>query len=309
MALKFRLIASIAGLALIAGGMSACSAEAVTSECVLIVGNGGSEPHVVKKVVYPGESVGDEGDDWKKYLPCGPRNFIINPPNDKNYGDRHTPSVGWTNASADGKSPAMQVKVWSTANWELNQNLAVLKDFWVFCQKYGCSSDQSQDNSANFSSPGWNGMLGENMSPAIDRAVAKALLKFSPELWRSQDQWGKLAGEISNNIMNELKDPLSGHPFFCGRGSDSRNKGECKPIKFTIDQPGVEPVDAQIVQITNNAQAATADQLQDQQRIDRTNKLYGPYADYYRGLQDTIDKCKSADKCQIYVGTQPNVKP
>lgn len=306
MALKFRLIASVAGLVLIAGGMSACSSVANTAECILIVGNGGGEAHTVKKVVYPGESHSDEGDDWEKHIPCGQRNYIINP-NGQGGGDRHNPAVARTGTSEDGKIPPMMVKTWLTANWELNQNLAVLKKFWIYCQKYNCASDESLDNSKNFSSDGWNGMLRESLSPAIDRAVAVAAAKFGPDLWKNLALRGKFAEEISNALVNELKEPLSGNQFFCGRGSDSRDKSECKPIKFTIE--GIDPVDERVIQIENNAQASNQEQTQDQQRIDRTNRLYGPYADYYRGLQDTIDKCNGKQPCQIYVGTQPNVKP
>lgn len=304
--MNFRLIGSIAGLVLVAGGLTACSAVANTAECVLVVGNGGGEAHTVKKVVYPGESHGDEGDDWQKHVPCGQRNFIINPPG-QGSGDRHNPVVGRTGASEDGKTPPMMVKSWVTANWELNQNEPVLKKFWIYCQKYNCASDNELDNSKNFSSDGWSGMLRESLSPAIDRAGAIAISKFGPDLWKNLALRGKLAEEFSSAVMNELKDPLSGNPFFCGRGSESRDKGECKPIKFTIE--GIDPVDDRVIQIENNAQASNQEQNQDQSRIDRTNKLYGPYGDYYRGLQDTIDRCNGKTACQIYVGTQPNVKP
>lgn len=76
-----------------------------------------------------------------------------------------------------------------------------------------------------------------------------------------------------------------------------------EPIKFTIEQPGVEPMDPQVMDIQNRIQAQNEEQSADQARIDRTNKLYGPYADYFRSVQDAIDRCNAKAGCQILIGS------
>lgn len=290
-------LALLAVLALVAAfGLTACSTQAFPQECVYIVGSGAGEDHKVKEIVYPGETKGDEGDDVVARVPCNARNFIVTP--DENRGDSHAPIVAWTKSTETAQR--IQVNVWLTANWTLNQNEPILTSFYDFCAKYGCASDDPDEDlsKSNYATEGWNGMLRENMLPAIMRAATTAVGSFGPEIATDPARWPELAEALSGPMMDELKIPLGDRPFFCATSSKPGPKGTCEDIVFTVEK--VEPTDQRVQESYDDAALVASQQVADEARFKQAETLYGPYAGYFLGLQDLAKRCAKSG-CVIYV--------
>lgn len=280
-------------------GLSACgTARAYSSQCAFIIGDGVGDNRDVKKVVYPGTRF-SVGDDIVRFVPCNARNFII--ANRENNRDRTNPVEAKT--AATETKPATRVQVYLSTFWALNQKESVLKEFVPFCEKYNCYASESKvSGSDNYSTPGWNGMLGENFSPAIDRAVATAMTKFPPNVWEDRSQWTKVADAIQQEIQKELRVATgSKNDFFCSSGSDTREGEKCDPPRFVIDH--MEPADKRLIQQQQDVAAATGQKTVDTERRAAAEKLYGNLAGYYLGLQDTIAACqKAGQNCTVIVG-------
>jgi hypothetical protein len=245
-------------------------------------------------------NIGNDNTAW--YYPCDARNYVTAPSG----GDRKDPMPVKTGTDKNGNTPGMPVQVWTSVYWTPTQVDAVMPAFLAFCLKYGCaeSSDQTDASVAlnpHSSTPGWNNMLAENLGPAVDRATNDVIGQFGPSLWTDRASWPRLGALIAQNLNAELaKETGNSHPYFCGDSSTTRN---CTPM--TVEVSNVTPADPAVQQLYNQQIAAEQALSVNAARLAAAQKLYGPYAQYFLGLQDLADQCKT---CTIYVGA-PNTIP
>lgn len=303
--------AAFLGLAtLAAGALVACtSAKSYPNQCTLVVGNGVGDQHQVKKIAYPGDSVKLDGDEKQWFVPCNERNYIIG--TDAKNSDYQVPAVAYTAASTDGTQPREQIKITLSSFWGLNENYNVLaKQFAPFCAKYTCydtKANTDESTASHSSNAGWNAMLGENFLPAINRAVADVALKYGPDLWSDHAQWSKFSDDLGPAFMTEVQKAWAasspGANFFCGDIEASRT-GDCTPVRFVIDN--ITPVDPRVQQLANDLLVLQAQSALTAKQIEQAQLKYGPYWQYFLGLQDTINDC-SDKNCSIVVGNPGTV--
>lgn len=299
--------------------LTGCTAKAYASQCAFIVGNGVGDSRDVKQVLLPGEKV-SKGDDEDFYVPCNGRNFVVTP--DTNHGDRHNAVVATTGASADGKTPGTEMKVWISVYWTLNENRDVLKQFYNNrCRKFACAGTEPSDESgsANFTpTAGWNGMLNETQSPALDRTGNDVMRQFDPAIWREPAKWNGGEGSVAQAFQDAYAAELrvssqSGNVnYFCG---DSLPAGDgktatCTPMTFTVER--VEPNDPAIVTLYNQgvildqrAAQARAAAGANKARLDAATALYGSREQAGAALreQDAIAACsQSKTTCVVNLG-------
>jgi hypothetical protein len=299
--------------------LSACGPQNTantTASCAFVVGDG-SDNHdaTVHAVYYPGATFDEGTYEDTKYFPCNPRTFIINPPGQKNangqpIGDRHVPVYAYTKDNT-------KVRIWLTAYWTLNQSPSVLKsEFAPVCLKFSCWSGDSNSNKANFSTPGWNGMLGETISKGIDQAALVATHGFADvDLFENHDPAKiKSLGEAFSKEFNDSVRPTTGatNDLFCGSGSTSgwenpekpgHGKFACGQVRFVIDE--VEPADANLNQQVAQITGKDAKKRANSDQLEIAESKYGTQAKFWLGLQDTAKQCTS--KCTIVVGSPQQV--
>lgn len=297
-----KVLAVLVAGAFVATGLVGCSVRPQTSQCAFIIQNGFQRDHGVKKIVYPNQSVHKGGNDDVWYVPCNARNYTISPSGQA--GDRHSPAVAMTGPSKDGKTPGNQVNVWLTMHWTLNENKSVMIDFWAFCQKYTCQSAQQNDNSgANSSTSGWNNMLAENMSSAINRAVVDVAPNFDPDVWKNQSEWPNFATQLGTVILKELRASVQPFTddFFCVDATTTREGKACTAPTFTVES--IDPTNSALRGIQNKQSEMDAQQAQNEQRLNQARQLYGPYANWELAQSDLIDQCKTdGQTCTIVLG-------
>jgi hypothetical protein len=285
-----------------------------SASCSFVVGDGdGDHDARVHHVYLPNDNIHyDESSEIVRYVPCNARNFIINDgtirnANNQVVGDRDTPTVAYTTTN-------VKMKIMSTTAWTLNQSTNAMINFWTFCFKYTCASSKDTAGTANFSTPGWNGMLGENFNPTIDASIQEAAKQFGDELWQDHDRhvFDKLS-KAASNIFKDRVRQLNGYStdLFCGSGNsqwDSKRKNfTCSAVRIIIND--VQAADASLQQTASKETQAEQDKKANAKRLDAAKELYGDDASGWLGLQDTIEKCKAAGStCIINLGGS-NVSP
>jgi hypothetical protein len=312
------LVAVLAAVCLVMGA-AACSdpkdAPTSTASCAFIVGNGRSGNDAdIHKIVYPGDLVqlekggDDEADEDAWYVPCNSRNYIINDgtvrnANDDRVGDRFTPVTGYVGSG-------VQVKAWVTAEWTLNQSDAAMRNFWSTCHKYNCASAEDKGGNANFSTPGWNGMLGEVFGPSLDRAAALAFVQVTDDIWQKHDprEYDKVASAMAESFADIVR-AKTGYTqdLFCGSGNsgwkDPTKPGEgeftCTNVRITIDR-----VERAKVKADDETSAGVAEI--NRQRLENAKVLYGDNAAYWLAVMDAIEACKETQStCVFNIGDPP----
>lgn len=311
-----RATAALAGAVVLGSTLTACSGVSTPSAmCGFIVGDGESgHDSKVHKVVWPDQTISDADFDPNKekavYVPCNSRNYIINDGTDTNanggkVGDRDKPTVAYTKDKT-------QVLVQSRASWTLNQNEDVLRKFYPFCYKYSdCLSPAKEGGNVNSATKGWNDMLGENMGPALDKAIQDAMSTIPDDIWKNQDR--KLMDQVGAAVSNAFAEavrPYIGFSenLFCGSGNsswpDSNKPGvgefSCSNVRVTI-----EKVERKVSTDSNGNVDSEKTQVElNQQRLRIFTALYGSKeaAAYWLGLQDTLDKCKPPATCIVNIG-------
>lgn len=291
--------ATLASSALIlTAGLVGCGSEISNTQqvstpqgmCAYLIGNGNASGgnRTVNKIVYPGETAKYNSDfDSPNYFPCGPRNFVVA----ENSGDEE--AGGKTLLDARTKT-GTQVRVSLSAYWTPNRGSAAVEDFITLCAKYNCASQDlnGNDGDTNFSSPGWNGMLRENLYPALQRSAASVLPTISDEIWIQDDAGLKkdASDAISFAFADELaKTTGASEPLFCGSGSTGNSDDfECADVRIVVDK---------VVAANSGLQTQTDEQLAKQRQIDLENntaearialsdRLYGPLAAQIRACED-----------------------
>lgn len=254
------LVLAVFGGTLILSGCS--NTKTYASDCALIVGRGVGDTRSVKDVIHPGEQSHLKGDDEQFVVPCNARNFLVTPGNE--HGDRHNPMTGTTKKVLDANgtplSPGTPVQAFARMYWTLNQDDNVLSDrFFPVCRKYACASRTTNggEDTSNFSTPGWNGMLEENHSLIIDSAFQQAITQFDPNVWNEQEEWPKVAEAMAPIFMEQMRSAVGSQnvDLFCGTWTPAnpndpgKGTGKCDPVRFTITS--IQPQDPGVVQSYN----------------------------------------------------------
>lgn len=295
--------AAVAAATVAAAALAGCShAAPAVSQCAVVTGHGfGSNTQNVVGIARPGDYLQIGNGDVAWYYPCDVRNFIESPVGQP--GDVHTPVTAKT--APHGSLPGMPVNIWLGVYFAPNENTTAMKNFIGFCLKYGCAeSSQQLDNSVqtnpHFSTPGWEGMLTENFPFALQRAATAVIKQFGPDLWTDTSQWVQLGDKIAAQLNAQLNaETESSIPFFCGSGS---TQSSCTQMTVVVNS--VTPSDPAVEQLYNQQIAAEQAAAVNIARLRAAENLYGPYAQYFLGLQDLAGECKT---CTIYVGAPAGV--
>jgi len=304
----FALVA-FGGIAMLS--LTACShATPSISQCAIITGRGAGDNQKIEKVVYPGQKVGKGSSEQTWYVYCNARNYIEG----EKGGDRAEPLTVKVGGGKPG-DPGMPISVSLAVYWQLNQSKDVLQQFFPFCFKYGCASQDSQQDSSNqdlahSSTRGWNAMLTENIPLALNRAALDVAQTFPSTLWQDQSQWQAFGKAIASKFQVEMQEQTGNTKvnYFCGPGSDtgkaSRPVDGCKPVQISVQN--IVPADKQIVQQYNQQVAAQNAQAVNAATLKAAQAKYGPLANYSLMLQDLVDKCAQEHvTCNIYLGQTP----
>lgn len=290
-------------VAVILFSLLACGVSTTTASIGYIVGTGGDRDANLHKIVYPGQRAitGSYEKIW--YVPGNSRNYLINDGTVKNangavVGDRATLIVATTKDKT-------KINVWASAFWMLNQSQEALTKFWDVCFKYKCASERDISGDANFSTPGWNGMLGENFGPALDGAARIAAIEIGDTIWKTHDPklYQDLAQGMSKNFADVVRARLGySEDLFCGSQNsyweDKERPGEgkfyCSPVRIVVER----------VEKAADQEAGTENILSlNAQRFQSAKELYGDYTGFWLGVLDTIDKCKASGvSCIINIG-------
>lgn len=302
----------LSALVLLSAAAACSNTKPYSSQCAYIIGAGTGDSHQLKRVVYPNHRF-DKGDDKAWFVPCNVRNFIINPEglknaNNQQIGDRHDPAYGKTRRTET--EPGVQMKVWLSTTWQLNHTREALAAFLPVCEKYRCYTTSAEDaGNANFSTSGWNGMLGETMSQAVNTAVQRAVSEFDEHLDEDQKQWVALGKKVAEYFMEAARARTgAAADVFCKPGVQKEVKddftGPCEPPEWIIDK--VEPVNKTVANQRDQSVIVKSEDALNKARVEQAKRLYGPYAEYFLGLQDTIEKCKDAGStCIVNLGGSP----
>lgn len=285
--------------------LSSCSnVQTTTAQCAVLIHNGYFDARHVEAILLPGQRH-NSNNVTTHYIYCNARNYIVG----ANGDDPNTKFISAKTAPDPHTGDGTPVDVRLTAYFTTNENSTAIKEFLPFCEKYNCFSPKdntSNDQLDRSSAPGWENMLNENFPNAITRSVQQAMLQFQPAVWNDTSKWPKVADAISTAFNAQiLTQTESTTHFFCGQGASATS---CPPVRFSIEH--IDPTDPQI--------RATYNQQVEQQQLQalareqgKTNaaqlkaakKKYGPLANYYLGLQDTIAACKtSATQCIVSLG-------
>jgi len=288
-------------------GCSGPTATATDWMCIIVKGDGKNQNDAsFKRTILPGEKPEIHSGEKASYVPCGPRNYIINPSgimnaNGKEVGDRHNPSIGKTK---DGTA----VKVWTKTYWELNQGKEQMQRFDVFCSKYNCSSDQPMAGDANSATKGWNDMLGENFGDTVDQAVLLSAPTTVDDNVIDKDdpaQYAALSKELSTKFT-ELIRKSSGYSgdLFCGTGGWNGNRTQFDCTSVSVEVTKVERVNQEATNKAEQVTQAQKDLELNVKRLEAARKLYGADAEKVLAQLDTIEKCGSVEKasCVINLG-------
>lgn len=281
-----------------------------SSACGFVTGDG-SDGHDLKlhRVVYPNQTthIGDYEDIH--YVPCNARNYIIN---DGTVRDANGHVVGDSKTRIRAfTSTGTPVDVSLSAYWTLNEAKPALYDFWPVCDKYQCASNSPTAGSANYSSPGWNGMLGEDFLPSLYRVAQNVVHGEGDATWQTHDPGlrTKMSAAASTSFQGVVRQ-VTGYDtdLFCGSGNsgwqDSAKPGSgeftCSNVRIVID-------DVSKAQVEDDSAIGTQSQVRlNKARLKAARAQYGPGAGAWLGFQDTIDKCKTAGiTCIVNIGQSP----
>lgn len=305
-------VVAAGGAALLANTACGSTIEPSIAQYAITTGHGTFSNQQVLSVVAPGDNVhlGSGTTTW--YVWANVRNYNTLQSN----GDRSNPQAEIT-GPGPSNAPGMSDYTWTYVAWELNPNILdksqdgqypFATEFLSFCLKYGCADQTGQNDSsnANFtrsSSPGWLAMLGEVMPTAIDNATQSAITSFGPDLWTNRAEWGKYANDIAANLTSQIaaRDGSGQTSFFCGPGSTTT---QCNPLSVIVQN--VTPSDPAVITSYNQQVAAQYAEQAGQARLAAAKEIYGSDANYFLGVQDTIQQCKTAGAtCNIYIGNPP----
>lgn len=310
---RFALV--ISGLAIVATmALSGCSSAATSSaQCGLVIGDGKNSHNAdFHKLVLPGTTEDyDLSAEVVRYVPCGPRNFLITDGTKKGLdgkvvGDRA--SVAQAMTKKEITKPSVQVDVSMSLYWTLNQEKPAMINFYNLCYKYTCYTENMDEaGSQNSSTPGWNSMLAENMSPAADRTLRTVMPNFTTDIINDQASWKTLGDQMSAEFMKQIR-TTTGYTtdLFCGSGNSTWNKAKtvftCSNVRIVIDD--ITESDASLRQNRTDAAKIQNDSALNDARVAAAKKLYGTRTDETLSDLDKIKACKAAGAtCLVNIGS------
>lgn len=310
---RTKIALAVAGAVVTGLALAACShVQPSLGQYAIVTGHGALSTQQVEDVVSPGDSINQGSGTTTWYFPGNYRNYVTLPQN----GDRSNPQAELTGPDPKVKdSVGMSDYTYTFVGFEVNPAITLKADhyrvataFLQFCLKYSCASTDAQNDTSNAgqvrsSDPGWENMLNEVMPRAIDDATRTAIVTYGPDLWTNRGQWTEYGNKIADNLSTELES-LTGTsiPYFCGPGSTTST---CTKLSVTVQN--VTPADPDVITAYNKEVSAQYQQQAGAARLAAAQKIYGPDAYWFMGLQDTIDHCKAQGaSCSIYVGNPPN---
>jgi hypothetical protein len=305
---KKKILGLVVPLFLLVFVASGCGAEVTSTSalCAFVVGDGDTNHDAkVHKIVYPDDDVDYNTDTEEvKYFPCNSRNYLINDGTVKNangnkVGDRFTPSIAYTTTGT-------KMKINTSTYWTPNQARPALLKFHDVLFKYNAFSGEAESGTANFSTPGWNGMLGEVFGPSVDQAAFEAAAEFDDELWSKPNptRYKKLGLAMSNAFADKVRAQTGyNEDLFCGSGNsgwdDSHKNFTCTNVRIVVTS--VVPFDGTLNQTATKTTRAEQELKANAKRLAAAKAIYGDLAEYWLGLQDTLAKCSRAT-CVISIG-------
>ena len=198
-------------------------------------------------------------------------------------------------------SVAVLWRVGATAYWQLNQSDEAMRLFYPLCEKYPCWNDTNASGNVNYSSAGWNGMLGENFAPAMEIATQIGAYQIDDSILTDPSQKEALATLMSDNFNDVARMP-TGYDvdLFCGSGNsgwvDEENRGPsgqfiCSQVRFVINS--VIP--------DTTGESATNSGFLEEQELQRAIRLYGETnARCWLAIQKTVNACTDSTGTCIF---------
>lgn len=306
------LAAVIVVIVLLAVALGACDynnngypSSTSPASCAFIVGDGqAGDNSSLDGVVYPNHSLSVGDGQVAEFIPCNSRNYIINNgtvknANGKQVGDRFTPTIAYT-------STGTAIAIWTSSYWTPNESPEAMKDFYALCLKYTCYSNKDQAGSNDFSTAGWNGLLGENFGSSIDLAGLDAASKIGDAIWQDHSPalYAQLGDAMSQDFDNVVR-AKTGYDqnLFCGSGnsgftSSSDKYFNCTDVRIEVDFVTLAP--------NQGGSSSSAGQAQvNAERLKNAEAEYGPAASasFWLGLQDTLAACHTGSTCDVYLNT------
>lgn len=203
------------------------------------------------------------------------------------------------------------MKVWTSSYWTLNEDKDAMKKFWDVCLKYNCASKEPASGTANFSTPGWNGMLGENFGPSVDQAAFNETARFDDDIWKKHTPADyKRLGQSMSDAFSEAVRTKTGYNtnLFCGSGNSvwtgdpGNSEFLCRNVRIEVND--VQPFDSQLTGGVDETTKAKQDRSINATKLQAAIEKYGSKqaASYWLGLQDSLAKCSAQTVCVINIG-------
>jgi hypothetical protein len=303
-------IVIVVGLtATIGGVLVGCSSISTpTGMCGWVVGDGqGGNDAKIHDTVYPDQSVNVSTNEEAHYIPCGPRNFVVNDGSIKDTGDQTVPIEAMTKEHTP-------VLIQVSAFWTVNQS--ALTQFSEICNKYSCYANDAEASAQgeNSATPGWNKLLKENFGPALAKAVKLDMPEISDDIWKRDDPAEqKKLEDLLSKTFNEAARTYTGYSadLFCGSGNSGwdnpktpgKGKYSCTNVRFDVTD--VAAKNAQTQENATSSNQVKLDTEANQSRYDKSVPLYGGQTNFWLGVQDAAKSCQKGATCNFYMGNTP----
>lgn len=310
-------LATVGAMLAVAPALTGCAYVATTTDmCAYTQGDGsGGRDASIHEVFYPGQKAEKSNYELIFYFPCNQRNIRL--------------MDGTTDVNAKGEPVGpvtsrtldkIEVRTAVRMDWTLNQTKDILKGvFFPLCNKYSCATDNDKLRNANFSTDGWSmGFLGENATPAFQKAVRDTLAQFT--YTQAQDprvQNDELNKAISAAFMSNMRATTgSTKDLMCSSGETSgwsnpatpgQGTYQCGPVRITVDS--ILATDPQITQLEQEKTKAEQAKDVNQKLLEAAKAKYGDKAEEILGQIDIAKAACEGDKnCTVIVGDRFPVK-
>lgn len=278
----------------------ACNQPVSAASCAFAVGNGqGGNGKNLDTILYPGTNQDISSNDDVTFVPCNSRNYIITNgviqnANKQPIGDRSVPITATTPSGVN-------ILIQARAFWTLNENKQAMEDFFKVCFKYTCASSDDVGGNVNSATSGWNNMLGENFGLAMDLAAKIGAYDstVNDSIWKHNPAQYKILGDLMSANFGQIMQKNLGYSedLFCGSGNSAwrnpNNPGvgtfNCSQVRIVVEDVQLSPLQG----IQGQAEL-------NKQRLTNAQALYGSNAEFWLGIMDAIDHCRSAGATCVF---------